>query len=127
MSAVVSQEPADTSVCIQAMIDVYAFARMLAKIAHGFVAASELGDVEAFLPRPLFSQDEEIGRWVGGAPDISVGSDGLHGVNLAISNGIILVRVRLFAQLGGPEYLVIAGRLIKPEVTTSSIATIEGP
>lgn len=99
---------------VQVEIDVYAFARLLAKIAHGFVAAADLGAVEAFLPEPMFADDESIAQWVGGAPDVKVGTDGLHGSMVEVVDGVIHVRIRLFAQLGGPEYLVIAGRLIDP-------------
>lgn len=110
---------------LRVSLDVYAFARLLAKIAHGFVAVADVGDVEAFLPGAMFASDESIGRWVGGASDMKVAAEGLHGVRLEVIEGEIHVRVRLFAQLGGPEYLVVAGRLIKPGAHARPIATIE--
>lgn len=110
---------------LRVSLDVYAFARLLAKIAHGFVAIADIGDVEAFLPGPMFASDESIGRWVGGAPDMKVVAEGLHGVCLEVIEGEIHVRVRLFAQLGGPEYLVVAGRLIEPSPQDMPIVTIQ--
>jgi hypothetical protein len=97
---------------VQVTLDIYAFARMLAKIAHGFAAAADLGDVESFLVGPMFADDESIGEWVGGAPDVTLGTEGLHAVNVRVIDGQVQVRIRLFAQLGGPEYLVVVGRLL---------------
>jgi hypothetical protein len=93
-------------------LDIYAFAKLLAKIAHGFVAIADLGNVEVYLPGAMFASDESIGKWVGGAPDEKLTAEGLHACRIEIIEGEILVRIRLFAQLGGPEYLVVAGRLI---------------
>jgi hypothetical protein len=101
-------------VSVELVVDIYTFARMLGKIAHGFVAAADLGDVQTELPAAVLSDGEAIGWWVGGAPDVTIEGEGLHGVSLSVVNGEVHVRVRLFAQLGGPEYLVIAGRLIEP-------------
>jgi hypothetical protein len=99
---------------IREEIDVYAFARLLAKIAHGFLAAADLGDVEVFLPSGILGAGEGIGRWVGGAPDRTLPDIGLHHVAINLVDGTVQVRIKLFAQLGGPEYLVVAGRLINP-------------
>ncbi len=111
---------------VEISLDVYAFARMLGKIAHGFVAASDLGDVATELPAAIFEDAESIGWWVGGAPDVTVSGDGLHGVHVSLVDGMVQVRVRLFAQLGGPEYLVIAGRLIQPTPDMGPSVTVEG-
>jgi hypothetical protein len=112
-------------IAVRASLDIYAFARLLAKIAHGFLAVADLSDVEAFLPGAMFASDESIGKWVGGAPDVKISAEGLHGVHLELVEGEIHVRVRLFAQLGGPEYMVIAGRLIEPPSGIRPISTIE--
>lgn len=107
--------------------DVYAFARMIGKIAHGFVAAANLGDVATELPSLLRAPGEAIGWSVGGAPDILLTEPGLHAVGLAVIDGVVQVRVRLFAQLGGPEYLVVAGRIIEPGPADTPHVTIEPP
>ena len=58
---------------------------------------------------------EGIGWFVGGAPDITLPGEGFHEFAVhEMEGGLIHVRVRLFAQLGGPEYLVVAGRRIEP-------------
>lgn len=102
-----------------------AFARLLAKIAHGFFMVAELGDVEAYLPRGILSKGESVGRWVGGAPDQTVEGRGLHGVNLLRTEaGEIHVRVRLFLQLGGPEHLVVAGRVLEPSKRPTRIVAV---
>lgn len=115
----------EEAVGVRIRLNIYAFARMLAKIAHGFVAVADCGAVECFLPGPMFAKDESIGRWVGGAPDITVPAEGTHGVRIDLVDGELHVRIRLFAQLGGPEYLVVAGRLIEPSSGARPFATVE--
>jgi hypothetical protein len=110
---------------VQVCLDIYAFARILGKIAHGFVSAADMGDVVTHLPAAILAQDESIGWWVGEAPDITVESQGLHGVKLSVSDGNVHVRIRLFAQLGAPEYLVVAGRLVEPSPDMRPFVTIE--
>jgi hypothetical protein len=110
---------------VQAFIDVYAFARMLAKIAHGFVVSAGLSDIELELPSAIFADGESIGWWVGGAPDVTIREHSLHVVRVSIVEGIVQVRIRLFAQFGGPEYLVIAGRQIKPPPDMEPAFTLE--
>lgn len=116
---------------IEASMDVYSFARMIGKIAHGFAATVGAGvvddvDVECLLPSALLAEDESIGQWVGGAPDVSIPEEGLHNVIVHSVNDHLHVRVRLFAQFGGPEYLVIAGRLSKPASGVGPVVTIRG-
>jgi hypothetical protein len=110
---------------VEVSVDVYAFARLLGKIAHGFVAAADLGPVETPLPAALFAEGESIGWWVGGAPDVTLTREGLHGVGLSFVDDSIHVRIRLFAQFGGPEYLVVAGRKFRPSAELQPAATIE--
>jgi hypothetical protein len=110
---------------VEVSVDVYAFARLLGKIAHGFAMASDLGDVESSLPAAIFEEGESIGWWVGGAPDVTLTGEGLHAVAVSVDDGVILVRVRLFAQFGAPEYVIVAGRLIQPTPEMQPAATIE--
>lgn len=115
----------NSRVKVQVGVDVYAFARMVGKIAHGFAAAADLGDLQSDLPAAVLADDESIGWWVGGAPNITIKGEGLHGGSVSVINGVVHVRVRLFAQLGGPEYLVVAGRLIEPSPDMRPSVTIE--
>lgn len=64
------------------------------------------------LPSAMFAEDEAIGWWVGGAPNVTLHDPGLHVVRVSVTDGNVQVRIRLFAQFGGPEYLVIAGQRI---------------
>jgi hypothetical protein len=108
---------------IRLELDIYAFARLLAKIAHGFVAGAGIdGAIGTELPSAMFAEGEVVGWWVGGAPDITLPEDGLHAVGTSVADGNIHVRIRLFAQLGGPEYLVIAGRRIGPTEAEPSVS-----
>jgi hypothetical protein len=119
-------------VAVQVEVDPYAYARMIGKIAHGFVAASDLDDVATGLPAAILASDESIGWYVGSAPDVTITArDHLHVVEVHVVDGMVQVRVRLFAQLGGPEYLVLAGSLYEPadgeepSVSIEPIASIE--
>jgi len=115
----------NSQVKVQVGVDLYKFARMVGKIAHGFAAAADLGDVESNLPAAVLAEDESIGWWVGGAPNKTIKDEGLHGFGVYVIDGVVHVRVRLFAQLGGPEYLVVAGRLIDPSPNVRPSVTIE--
>ena len=106
-------------------IDPYAFARMIGKIAHGFVAASDLGPIETRLPAAILESGESIGWFVGGAPDITITKAGLHGVEVHVIDGMVQVRVRLFAQMGAPEYLVVAGTVYEPKDGEEPSVSIE--
>jgi hypothetical protein len=52
---------------------------------------------------------KEIGRWFGSAPDeLPPTSEGLHAVMAWVNeDGRRVVRVKLFGQLGAPDYVVI--------------------
>jgi hypothetical protein len=97
---------------VESTLDPYTFAQLLAKIAHGFAVAQYgvRGFVSDVLQPMLFSDRELLGRYVGGAADQRLSDAGLHGVQLNEVDGVIHARIRLFAQLGGPEYLVVVGR-----------------
>jgi len=61
----------------------------------------------------MLGQRDDIGMWVGSPADsLITEQSGLHVIETTLpEDGIATVRVRLFAQLGGPEYSVIVGRL----------------
>ena len=120
-----SRRRGGASVGVQLSVDAYAFARMIGKIAHGFAAAADLGSVETELPAFLRNDGESIGWLVGGAPDISLTKAGLHAAEVRVIDAVVQVRVRLFAQLGGPEYLVLAGRLFEPGPNDAPSVSIE--
>ena len=108
---------------IRLELDIYAFARLLAKIAHGFVAGAGFdGSIGTELPSAMFAEGELVGWWVGGAPDITLPEAGLHAVGTSLVDGKIQVRIRLFAQFGGPEYLVIAGWPMGPTEAEPSVS-----
>lgn len=93
-----------------------AFARLLAKIAYGFsVAAYGMDMIEnAYVLPAIRGQSDDIGRWVGCTGDNSLAkSNHLHEMKLVVINGEIHGRVRLLAQFGTPEYLVVVGQLSK--------------
>lgn len=93
-----------------------AFARMLAKIAYGFAVVAAGCDLTQFedvyvLPA-MIAGGNDIGRWVGGSrrsePPVT---NYLHYITLSLSDGEIIVYVRLFARYNAPEYCVVVGRL----------------
>lgn len=103
------------------IIDVQSFCQMLAKMAHSF-ATAELG-AGNFLPLQdsfatmSVSEDAEIHpvyRQIGGDPTVSFEpANVLHKIGWGIKtcNGMHFVQVyiRLFANIGGPVYYVLAG------------------
>lgn len=105
-----------------------AFARMLAKVAYGFAVAAVGCDLNQFedvyvLPA-ILGRSDDVGRWVGGVEDEEPAAvSDLHRINLTVRDGDVLVRVRLFAQHGAPEYLVVVGRL----ATARSLADLGLP
>ena len=93
------------------------FAMMLAKIAHAQAVASlGSGAFEEFLPPVIRGVD---GRWpylIGCAPIDPLGHQhNGHWVDIYRQgpphDGILLGRIRLFAELNGPVYDVVIGRL----------------
>jgi len=94
-------------------IDYLAFARMLAKMAHGFIVC-ELG-LNKFRPhvKELIRQEtDEYWHWVGGSadwtePDPTDDIFQIHQYNH--SGGSIIVRIRIFPCLGAPPYHVVVG------------------
>lgn len=86
-------------------------AREIAKIAHGIVVA-ELGldGFDPFLVPLILGQDPLLNRYFGGTGARLRSSD-LHAATITRRpDGILLVRVCLFASLGAPTFMVVAGR-----------------
>lgn len=93
------------------------FARLLAKIAHG-VAVAELGlnTFRPFLRDVILKDDVDPFQYVGGAgiPDPADGVLHAWEQGFAQHSGksdarYVIVLIRLFAFLGAPQYLVVAG------------------
>jgi len=89
------------------------FARFLAKIAHATTAA-RLG-VEEFkplLPDIILGRSEITSKYVGGSSDLTEAPKGtIHQTRIFYlkDRNLIGVKIRLFAALGAPEYIVIVG------------------
>jgi hypothetical protein len=93
------------------------FARMLAKIGHAY-AVAELGheSIEACSTDFIRGIDAGANNYVGSNALIEEPSPHLHYINHLEqdSTGIIVVTIRLFANLGAPTYQVVVGRRKRP-------------
>ena len=90
------------------------FARFLAKVAFGFSVAcvGSGGITNPYIIPGILGQRRDIGRWVGNLDGLPVNDrSGLHAVTLRREGDELWAHVRLFAQFGAPEYLVIVGSL----------------
>ena len=88
------------------------FARTLAKIA--FAAAVFAIGLEPLRDSPIrriiLGEDQAVGQWVGSWTGKLINqSDGLHAMKVLANGTNIHVVLRLFAQFGAPEYLVVLG------------------
>jgi len=92
------------------------FSKMLAKIGHAF-AVAELG-IDGFtpwLPDAIIGKTElQPGYLIGGLPDQLPASEYAYEIQLGSkempnNRKLVIVRIRLFADLGAPEYVVVAG------------------
>lgn len=97
------------------------FARTLAKIA--FCAAVYALGLAPFphtpIRRVILGQDRSVGRWVGSWTGEPVNEPhGLHAMKVLSRGTEIHVVLRLFAQFGAPEYLVVLGEAA-PEYVAS--------
>lgn len=103
-------------------LDTVRFAQMLAKIAHGF-AVQQLG-LAHFAPLlPSFvlrsfektEQHTDCFNVVGGDPTIYAPSQSLHELGWEIlsfgEKRLLIVSIRLFANLGAPVYRVVTGEM----------------
>jgi hypothetical protein len=98
--------------------DAFAFARMLAKIAHSF-AVAELG-VSAFTPLGIdfmSGRANNLSRFVGGHLTDEPRSTSLHflrlrsHLNMSLRQHFVVAHIRLFGCLGAPNYHVVAGEM----------------
>jgi len=100
------------------IIDTHAMTRFIAKIAHGYAFHVAGDEFEPFLADFILRGPEQLADCM-----VHVGSDttelepetaNLHelSANWAEIDKVehLLVRVRLFANLGAPTYLIVAGR-----------------
>lgn len=90
------------------------FARFLAKIAHGYaVAYLGVDGFTPFLPGLILDDSSDPFLYVGGYSEPPADPAALHQFEQghAVLGGTkyALVRIRLFASLGAPEYVVVAG------------------
>jgi hypothetical protein len=88
------------------------FARFLAKVGYAFAVGCIGLDA---IPTPyvvdaILSRDVPVGRWVG-SPDTNEvnGADGFHSVVLHQRQDDLVAYVRLFAEFGVREYIVVVG------------------
>lgn len=92
--------------------------RMIGKIGYA-VACAQYGGENVLDPPilpSLLGAKDDVSQWVGSlppeqAPDIQPGL--VHHVQVQVHEGTVLAMVRLFAQLNGPAYVVVCGR-VKP-------------
>ncbi|MFA6329957.1 MAG: HNH endonuclease [Candidatus Micrarchaeia archaeon] len=85
------------------------FVRMLAKIALGY-AVAQYG-IDAVRSSPLRSTiigvSDDAGRWIGCGRFNPIPSNNLYDVVLEKNGDWLFARIRLFAQAGTPEYIVV--------------------
>jgi hypothetical protein len=90
------------------------YARLIAKIAHGFATAAFGLDnfEELYLPDAILGKTDEIGKWVGCLHPPQMGkSHGTYKVSFAHNGPFVCAIVKLFASWETPEYLVVVGQL----------------
>jgi hypothetical protein len=96
------------------ILDTFKFTQFLAKMAHCF-ARDQLGDGFNPLLLEVIQSEAKSQRYdlIGGRPEDSPASDNLHELELywqqVNTNSYAVVKIRLFANLGAPTYLVVAG------------------
>ena len=99
-------------------VDMDALAKLLAKVAHAQAVASIGVDAfEHWLPPYIDGTDPALSYLVGGVDAPLDPSDRLHDIQWKVAphdgdtdNYLVTVRIRLFAQIGGPTALVVVGR-----------------
>jgi len=99
-----------------AVMDTQRFSQMLAKIAHSYaVARLGLGNFSPLLLSHILKTEGYPWHFVGGDDAPLLSSTALHELscNECEANGkrYIVVRVRLFAFLGAPNYSVVVGQV----------------
>lgn len=100
--------------------EVDAFARMLAKVGHSFATAELVG--KNFRPTTIdvirSANARNALQFIGGSPHSEPAGSTLHDIDFVYVRHdptLVLVHIRLFAVLGTPTYLVVAGRCDDPE------------
>ena len=67
---------------------------------------------EVYVLPAILGKSEDVGRWVGGGDDEPhIISEYFHAVKVINTGSEVLVRIRLFAAFGAPEYLVVVASL----------------
>lgn len=92
------------------------FARLLGKIALGYVVEAEGYDSIAteLIAPAILGVTNDIGRWVGSPAETKHNPNtGFHSVAMMRSSDGFHVFVRLFAQFNVPEYLVVIPESVK--------------
>lgn len=94
------------------------YAKVLAKIAHA-IATAELGldAFEHWLPPYIKGDDPHLSYLVGGCDEPWDPQEVLHNIQWTVGpykenphEYLVFVKIRLFAQLGGPTAVVVAGK-----------------
>lgn len=101
-------------------VDLTAFARLIAKIAHGYaVDFFGLDGFEPNLPPAILGDAGDIHRWVGSPASsmFDAPAERGHRVRVGVDRRgtTVIAAVQLFADAGAPEYFVVVGRPSKPE------------
>ena len=110
-------------IALQTRLDHNLFARLLAKIAYS-LAIAELGAERvgsAYVLPIIFGDMQQSGRWIGSSDNVLSAEPGdvQHASNVQIyrmpesqgSKSIIVVLLKLFANVPSPGYIVIVGEL----------------
>ncbi|MGQ2903243.1 MAG: hypothetical protein ACT6RL_02230 [Neoaquamicrobium sediminum] len=96
-------------------MDFVAFARFLAKMAHGYLVCERgLRNFTPLLTPLITQQTTEYWHWVGGTVDWSIPAptDDIFQIQTYTHNetGYIIARIRIFPNLNAPTYHAVAGR-----------------
>lgn len=125
----VLREHAATAIQFEHPMDVFAFARMLGKIAHAYyIAEKGWFPLESPVLPVVLGKSEHAKVWIGcleHAPLTRLGSKALHLmdiVELPPQGGTVcsLVRIKLFSPTEGPTYAVVTR--IRPAVNNEPVA-----
>lgn len=102
---------------VEGEYNMFHYAQMLAKIGHAY--AVTLVDIHGFYPFCLdfiLGRTENYGHYVGGDLDCPPAEPGrLHiiSANIDPKNDLMTVNIRLFANIGAPQYYVVVGKIKK--------------
>lgn len=92
-----------------------AYAQLVAKIGYGLAVErfGLSGIEEAFVIPGILGESNDLGRWVGcdGQRTLPTTKYHLWATRFNVTDGVITVRVKLFASANGTEYLVVVGRI----------------